>query len=296
LKKALLILLFFGCFNGYSQLVPNPANNECGTVLPPNYLQWRNNILSTQNLVGGLAHDICVNKKFSIAFHVVMDSNYQWGGVTQAALNGCINSLNGAFNRICVSFEKCFVDSIPNHTYNLWDKNATPALVTPSWDVENTINIYLVDSILGFPAGYASSVIVLEKSSASGSVPIHEMGHYFGLPHTWAEIGGTASPANPNTGSQEYVRRTNCGGLINPTPTVHGDGFCDTEADCYPAGFDPLTTLPCKHVPGTQDAHGDYFVPPVDNYMTYFKCGCRFTQEQYNFMAAVILATKLHLH
>jgi hypothetical protein len=288
LKNTLTFFLILCAFCSSAQRILNPANGECGTVLQTNYLQWRNSIISTQNLVSTLKHDTCLNKKFSIAFHVVLDSNYQWGGLTPASLNGCINSLNSAFSRICVSFEKCYVDVISNYTYNSWDMNITEALVTPSWNIDNTINIYLADSILGFPAGYCSSVIVLEKSSAVGSVPIHEMGHFFGLPHTWNEIGTSASPANPNTGSQEHVRRDNC--------YTNGDGFCDTEADCYPTGFDKLTALPCKHIPGTTDGYGDYFVPPVDNYMTYFKCGCRFTQEQYNFMARVILISKLYLH
>ncbi|MES2680517.1 MAG: hypothetical protein V4635_11555 [Bacteroidota bacterium] len=291
MKNVLLILLVFGWFSHYSQLVSNQSGSDCGSVVPPVYTQLRSSGNSVLNLVNLLKHDTCLNKKFSIAFHVVMDSSYQWGGVSQADLDGCINSLNGAFSRICVSFQKCFVDSIANYTYNNWEMTATEALVLPSWNVEDVINIYLVDSIVGFPAGYASSVIVLEKGSASGSVPIHEMGHYFGLPHTWAETGTPnvfPLPSNVGIGSQEYVRRTNC--------YTNGDGFCDTEADCYPAGFDKLTSLPCKHIPGTVDGYGDYYVPPVDNYMTYFKCGCRFTQEQYNWMAYIILTSKLYLH
>jgi hypothetical protein len=291
LKNLLLIILVLGWLSNYSQPVSNQSGSDCGTVVPPVYTQLRNSGNSVQNLVNLLKHDTCLNKKFSIAFHVVLDSNYQWGGVSQADLNGCISSLNGAFSRICVSFQKCFVDSIPNYTYNNWEMAATEIPVLPNWNVEDVINIYLVDSIVGFPAGYASSVIVLEKGSASGSVPIHEMGHYFGLPHTWSETGPPnvfPLPTNVGIGSQEYVRRTNC--------YTNGDGFCDTEADCYPAGYDKLTSLPCKHVPGTVDGYGDYFVPPVDNYMTYFKCGCRFTQEQYNWMAYVILTSKLYLH
>ena len=292
MRNILSIALLTICLNGHCQSV-SIANDECGTILPSNYLQWRNGIISTQNLVSNLKHDTCLNKKFSIAFHVVLDSNYQWGAVSPADLSTCIITLNNAFKRICVSFENCFVDEIPNYTYNSWEMTATEALVLPSWNVENTINIYLVDSILGFPAGYAGSVIVIEKPFIGGSVTIHEMGHFFGLPHTWAEIGTnpvSPAPSNSQVGSNEWVRRvqSNC--------KNHGDGFCDTEADCYPAGFDKITPLPCKHVPGSTDGFGDYYVPPVDNYMTYFKCGCRFSQEQYNFMASVILASKIYLH
>lgn len=272
--------------------------NFCGTKLREDFVQWRSSIISTQNLVSTLRHDTCLNKKFSIAFHVVLDSNGTWGSISPSTLNGCINSLNGAFSRICVSFASCHVDEIPNYTYNHWYMASTEASIAASYNMQNVINIYLADSIVGFPAGYCSGVIVLEKGSAVGTVPIHEMGHFFGLPHTWDEIGTAASnatvnpqPTNAAVGSREWYRRvpTNC--------YQHGDGFCDTEADCYPADYSVNSTMPCKHDQGgAADGWGDYYVPPVDNYMTYFKCGCRFTQEQYNFMARVIVATKLYLH
>jgi hypothetical protein len=288
LKKPLLILLLFRCVFFYSQSGLN--ENSCGTKLRPNYIQWRNSIVSIQNLVSTLKHDTCLNKKFSLAFHVVLDSAGLWGALTPGDLNNCVTSLNDAFKPICVSFENCYVDVIHNYTYNSWDQASTEPLVLPSWNVENTINIYLVDSILGFPAGYAGSVIVIEKAQLVGLVSIHEMGHFFGLVHTFDEIGSAVIPAptNPSVASYEFVRRTNC--------YTNGDGFCDTEADCYPAGYDKNTPLPCKNVPGTVDGYSEYYVPPVDNYMTYFKCACRFTQEQYNFMARVILTSLLYLH
>lgn len=249
-------------------------------------------------MVSTLKHDLCVNKKFSIAFHIVLDSNYQLGGVTLADLNTCVNNLNAAFKRICVQFQNCHVDSIPNYNYNYWTKPATDATVSPNWDMTNVINLYLVDTIVGFPSGYAyfpggKDVIVVEKGSTLSNVPIHEMGHFFGLVHTFDEINSattgtvTPPPANLQVTSYEFVRRTNC--------YDHGDGFCDTEADCYPAGYDK-NTGPCQHIPGTFDGYGEYYVPPVDNYMTYFGCGCRFTQEQYNFMALVILSQRMYLH
>ena len=174
---------------------------------------------------------------------------------------------------------------------------ATETSVAASHNLEDVINVYCVDSIVGFPAGYAGGIIVLEKSSVASSVPIHEMGHFFGLPHTFAEIGvpdpcsTTPNPTNPLVASLEYVQRVQC------NCDTHGDGFCDTEADCYPADYSINSVMPCKHDQGgAVDGFGDFYVPPVDNYMTYFKCGCRFSQQQYNLMANVIVATKLYLH
>ncbi len=66
------------------------------------------------------------------------------------------------------------------------------------------------------------------------------MGHLFGLPHTWE--GGAS-------GSTELVKRTNC--------YTDGDGFCDTEADPYPAG--EVTGAPCSFQPGPKDAANDNY-------------------------------------
>lgn len=295
MKKALFLLV---CTFILLPVLQSQQGDFCGTKLRTDFVQWRNSIISTQNLVSTLRHDTCLNKTFSIAFHVVLDSNYTWGSIGPSDLDACIASLNGAFSRICVSFKNCYVDEIQNYTYNYWYMAATETFIAASYNMENVINVYAVDSIVGFPAGYAGGVIVLEKGSISGSVPIHEMGHFFGLPHTWAEIGSGASNAtvtpqqsNPGVGSLEWFRRvpSNC--------YEHGDGFCDTEADCYPVDYSQTSTMPCKHDQGgAADGWGDYYVPPVDNYMTYFKCGCRFTQEQYNFMARVIAFEKLYLH
>jgi hypothetical protein len=269
---------------------------RCGTIMPPNYKTWRNNLIPVQNLVTTLKHDTCLNKKFSIVFYVVLDSNYTWGpGFGPGNLTSCVNILNNAFKRICVSFANCSTVVIPNYKYNKWRADVHEPVVTNNWYTDKTINIYCVDSIKvpAGAAGYAympggKDVIVLMKSAvASLVVPVHEMGHFFGLVHTWDEIGSPVVPApNPPAGSYEYVERTNC--------YTNGDGFCDTEADCYPAGNNLL--FPCSINYGPVDGYGKYYTPPVDNYMTYFTCQCRFSQEQCNFMARVILTQRLYLH
>ena len=82
---------------------------------------------------------------------------------------------------------------------------------------------------------------------------------------------------------------------IHSSEDASGDGFCDTEADPHPIG--EVQGAPCDFQSGPKDANNDYYTPPLDNYMTYFKpCRCRFTQEQYNFMALTFLLGGTQLH
>jgi hypothetical protein len=276
---SLLLILLFS-----SRIAAQSGIADCGTTLPPNYSNWKTSVSSVQNLVSALKHDTCLNKKFSIVFYIIADSLGGWGGLFQPNLDTCIAKLNRNFAPICVSFMNCSTVVIPNHTFNYWDMPFSETLVVPNWHADNTINLYLPASITGTPTGYAyfpssgKDVIVVEKSAITTLTPVHEMGHFFGLPHTHDEIGGSVVPPPPaGVASYEFVARTNC--------YLHGDGFCDTESDCFPQ---PL---------GTKDGFNEYYVRPIDNIMSYHgSTRCRFTQEQYNFMARAILTQRLSLH
>jgi hypothetical protein len=296
LKKALTIFNLFLFFVLSSQV---SQNKNGGTGSLPNI----------QNMVNSLQHDTCLNKKFSIVFYVVLDSNSSPGAATQANLNLVITNLNNAFKRICVEFLNCSTVYIPHYPYNQWSKNSIDTIVTSNWYTDKTINFYIPDQVSGTindPNGYAypppltptstpRDIIVVEKSSLVSTnaanfqshTPIHEMGHFFGLPHTFDEIGTPTLPGPPPGAiSNEYFNRTNC--------YTNGDGFCDTEADPYPLGFNSLPL--CDYISGIKDGNNEYYVPPVDNIMSLYPCRCHFSQEQYNYMAYIILTKRLYLH
>ena len=245
-----------------------------------------------------LNHDTCLERKFSIVFHIVLDSTYSVNLTTPAVLAAMIDTLNSTFKPICVSFANCSTVFIPNYPFNKWKKAITDPVVTSNWYVDKTINVYIVDSIKDlqtipeFGAGYAykppvqpgdsiKDVIVLEDDEVFfiRQGIFHHFGHYFGLDHTHDEVGtGPAAvpgPPNPNVSSQEYGNGSNC--------AIHGDCLCDTEAD-----------------PGDEsiyDGAGNRYLPPVDNFMArYIGNGCRYTDQQYLKMARCIVTKRLYLH
>lgn len=279
ISRIVVILLLIPFFS-FTQI-----NSECGFKMSSADLQ--NHYTSVQNLNSLLPHDTCLNRELSVVFHIVLDSNKQ-AGVVLTDLDACINLLNPVWKPMCISFKKCSVNYIPNYNYNQWKSTIDEPTCLPNYCVSNTINIFLVEKIIIPPgaAGYAGKMspgtcnrIVMDKANFNSKVAIHEMGHFFGLPHTFE---------GPSQGvpSLELVVRSNC--------QTEGDGFCDTEADPYPAG---KIQGGCGFQPGPKDASNNYYTPPVDNYMTYFKgCNCRFTQEQYNWMTYTFLLNGTTLH
>ena len=253
----------------------------------------------TQNLVASQQHDLCINKKFSVVFYVVLDSTYDVGMATTPSITAMLNNINNTFKRICVSFENCSTVFIPNFTYNEWGYSNVDTIVTQQWYTEKTINIYLVNQIIPNMIGetYAYSfapppnnnspvskdVIVVQKNhmlTLNSLFPIHALGHFFGLYHTYDEINpGIPAVPPPPTGvvSHEFANSS------SPNCLLHGDGICDTEADPYSQTI-------------FTDGNGDFYILPKDNIMSNSSSACRFTQGQYNKMAEVILTRRFYLH
>jgi hypothetical protein len=229
----------------------------------------------------------------------VLDSNYTWHDCqvlpcftySHIALN--LNFLNNTFKKLCVSFVNCNVDTIPNYTYNAWDSTTTGHVVPANYFTDSTINVYVVGMLSNFPStakGYAfrppsgKNTIVIKKDVMKNDTTelTHLIGHFFGLPDTYEEISSPTA-----TASLEYVDRSNC--------YTNGDGFCDTEADCYPQDYNTLLS-PCYLQYGAKDGHNEFYRPPSENLMSNFGCRCVFSQEQYNYMARQMITKRRYLH
>jgi Pregnancy-associated plasma protein-A len=269
-KYSLLTLLLFSAITVAAQ----QKVHWCGTVLRPEQKQ-------AQLLRGipGLSECHVINKierTLQISLHIALNKSGS-NGVDQADIDDAVVRLNQDFAPCGLQFQICEQEEMPDDRFDslsVFDYYNEEVQMSAIHYEPNTINLYLVDTIgspLGDIAGYAyfpggPDMIVIEKSSFNGDsdVQTHEMGHFFGLYHTFETEFGA-----------ELANMSNC--------DIAGDFVCDTEADPDQNGNVDVDDQCNYSGPVTQDSNGDWYVPPTDNFMSYYDvdCTCRFTPQQY---------------
>ena len=241
------------------------------------------NMLLGQDLLTHQAPLPCLNKKFTVVAHIVKDS-FGMTNKTPADINGHFLAVNEIFKPICVSFEVCEFKIIDNFQYDTLFK-----VSGPKWDEllvknkqERRINMVFVEhidtnsmtSVAGFAAGSGIRTNAGGVAIIKGTGPMtiaHELGHYFGLLHTFEGNG------------IELVDGSNC--------ETEGDQICDTPADPY-RPFEPMNQYvdaDCRFINTRRDANMQFYRPDVGNIMSYYPCKCGFTYEQYLRMAQIWL-------
>jgi Pregnancy-associated plasma protein-A len=276
-KKNLHLFIVFVLLFSTSSIFAQQKKERCGTRIEPQMM----GILKSRVLPG---HGDCttinkIDKTFQISLWIAVNSQGATN-ISTADIDGALVRLNNDFLPSGMKFQYCKIENMEN---DRWDS----LTVFPTYNEElqmralhyepNTINIYLVDTIGKpeiTPGGYAyfpggPDVIVCLKSSYNEDSPVlsHEMGHFFGLYHTFETDFGN-----------ELVDASNC--------ETTGDFVCDTRADPDPEG-NADDEDQCNYTgPTTQDANGDWYLPPTDNIMSYYpdECVCRFTPQQFNRM------------
>lgn len=163
---------------------------------------------------------------------------------------------------------------------NTWFNDSGNYYDTLAWDTNRYLNIYTnqASGALGYVSGFPTDfnfvgtnrdrVVVLYSAFGRnspfspfnlGRTATHEVGHYFGLYHTFQ--GG-------------------CGIASTPGCYTSGDRVCDTNAESSPFfGCSSFGRTTC----GSPD--------PIDNYMDYSddRCMNKFTAEQVNRMRCVLV-------
>ncbi len=210
----------------------------------------------------------CLNKNYNVYVHVVLDS-FRRTNYTPADITTALALTNKFFSPICMSFTLCKYDTIYNYNFDSLAQRIESEEVTTLFNERNRINIYVVEeledgTICGFAGncGFIGKCIFLKKNCGPGTL-VHEMGHVFGLSHTFEENG------------LELVDGSNC--------ETAGDKICDTPADPY----DPEIAKNISYQNGCEftyiglDANGQFYQPDMGNIMSYYGCPCGFTRGQY---------------
>lgn len=132
-------------------------------------------------------------------------------------------------------------------------------------DKEGMINIYVKPTVGSSAyAYYPGAFNRMAFSSMTPKIMAHELGHFFGLIHTF---GGS----NWGAITTELVNGSNC--------LTAGDLICDTPADPYP---NTLVTTACQYAGTAVDTNGDAYLPDFQNLMSYspLKCSQHFSIGQ----------------
>lgn len=235
----------------------------------------------------------CVDKKFSVVAHIFRDT-LGAENISESQILQIFDGVNIDFAPICVSFEVCEFIYHDNFQYDNHEQDLDWAEMQTLYHVNNRLNIYYVKTIFQ-PVGacgyaglgqiqdpFSSGIVIMKSGSCCGitsKTHSHELGHYFGLSHTFME-----------TGTDELVDGSNC--------STAGDRICDTPADPFINGTPVGSWVNgnCRFISNAKDANGAYYDPIVGNIMSYYpdNCACGFTDDQFRKMAQTYLNGSKH--
>ncbi|MEA3444378.1 MAG: M43 family zinc metalloprotease [Bacteroidota bacterium] len=226
-------------------------------------------------------NSITQNKRiFHIRIHLFADATGSYG-ISDSLISNCIFNLNNDFAPSGISFVISKIDSIEYCQYSIFSFPAELGELKILYYKAGIINLFLVDEINNEAGnnlleGYTEfpgndDLIIIPKGFLVESGLSHQMGHFFGLYHTFEDMFGHELPGAGNC-------------------TIAGDLLCDTPADTLVA-----ITPDCNST-ATVTPDGEGFTPPVSNNMSNWpECRCRFTIQQYNKMAHESKTTRAYL-
>jgi len=269
-----VIIFFFS--STWATLAQQPAAFRCGTAnFTPNRLAVLGRLSRTpqaRSQAGTVSY-------VPLRLHIVRRADGS-GGANEAVLYQSIAETNRLFGPgdlqlfVCGSPDYINSDALYNATGTSWS-----ALDNLPGYSNAQLNVYYVNSLTINNYSYGGAAYINSTGTQRSALIVdnlarvlaHEVGHLFGLPHTF----NNNDSANPT--ERELVARTNC--------TTAGDGFCDTAAD--PFGLPGATTSNCTYTGSIVDAQGARYAPDMHNNMSYWGCGTQYTPEQYARMQAV---------
>lgn len=270
------------CHTPRPNIQGGPKNASCGFVVPCDNPSNRDAALTT-------------TKYYQLVWHVITNGGPS-SNIDQNRIDNLMAELNSDYashNMIFCANPANFYEDAVNFTH---DVNTEEISLKNTYNVTPTqvINIYVVGSMT--PGGYArfpydpmggmsaTGGIVLNKGNCSvGTHTLaHEMGHVFGLEHTFSGVDERTEC------SSCYERVRNVNGSSNTTGTAtplggpylnegdrEGDWCSDTnphDTYSYNCSTSPNSNGPCDS--------GPWANAPVNNHMSYSFCSSQFTNQQ----------------
>lgn len=268
--KKLVTTALFACSSVLAFAQSSPlGESSCGTITTPEELQDVYDFVKTPQA----SRKTTATDTIPLTIHIVGKDDGT-GYYKLDNLFKVLCQLNDHYKPANFYFSvKWPIKYINNTNYYIHDINNGIAMMSQN-NVANTVNVYFVEDPNGNCGYYAPAggAVAIGKSCAAtnSTTLVHELGHFFGLPHTFSgwENRTTSNPP----GTYERVRRSGTGSNCGSA----GDGFCDTEAD-YLSG-----RWQCPYSGTYTDVNGDAFKPDGTNYMSYSNdaCATNFSPQQ----------------
>ncbi len=237
----------------------------------------------------------CIDKEFSLRVIMTVDDSTRMPLVSESDFDSIITKASSFFEPICVSFNVCDFEVIPNYSYNDLFTQKRVTQMGNVFGYPERINVFVSNIVNGPNCGFAvlggfdtyrNARIHIELSCADEPAAqlAKHMGTLFGLLDTNYD------------GSNELVDGSNC--------STTGDNLCSTPADPYGYERNEISgewqkakpsslgqyNIGCEFVWETLDDNGEFYLPSMTNMMSQYPCKCEFTFEQFQIMSAAYLA------
>lgn len=288
-RLLLLFLSFVFSFNGFAQT--DTPGDWCDTEYPEYMFEYVED--ATRDFLNGIQKSN-VEYQIPVTLHNMRSTNATGGSDIADVLP--------MFCEIVEGFEPygihLYLHELKQHNSTGWTDDGALATTVFLTKEPNTVNMYLFtqltggSGLCGYYLGNATSpgqtepmgadVIAINTNSVCGDdvgVLIHEMGHYFGLPHTFFGFEGTGNNCGVYVTNGERVDGSNC--------STAADRICDTSPNnnALAPGSCPDGMLGCLQY----DRDSVAFYPDATNYMSYFlDCISSFTDGQEMVMKGII--------